>query len=131
MTNRIDREHPRPGATGSPRIRVPPAQLLEPVIVGSTPECCHCTACRTALREGQRIGVYAYRLGSANRWDLARIFCHTCTPDQLGEGTLGVTELLVTGTLGTLSNPSTQSHRFCVAEVLTETVSPATEGIQP
>ena len=131
MTNGIGLEHSRPGATGVPRIQVTPAQLLEPITVGSPPECCHCTVCRTALRTGQQIGVYAYRLESADRWDIVRIFCHTCTPDQLREGTLGVAELLVTGTLGTLSDPSTQSHRLCVTEVLTETVSPPTEGVQP
>ena len=131
MSNPIDRQQSRSDATRSPRIQVTVSQLFEPVTVGSLPDRCHCTACRTRLREGQRIGVYAYRLGSADRWDVARVFCPACAPEQVREPTLGVAELLVTATLGTVSEPATQSHRLCVTEVLTQRVSPPTEGAQP
>ena len=131
MTDPIDRQQPRSDTTRSPRVEVTGSQLLEPVTVGASPDCCHCTACRTGLREGEQIGLYAYRLGSTDRWDVTQVFCRTCTPEQLTEPTLGVTELLVTGTLGTLSDPATQSHRLCVVEVATQRVSPPTEGAQP
>ena len=115
----------------SPRVEVTGSQLLEPVTVGASPDCCHCTACRTCLCEGEQIGLYAYRLRSADRWDVTRVFCHTCAPGQVREPTLGVAEILVTGTLSTLSESATQLHRLCVTEVRTQRVSPPTEGVQP
>ena len=131
MTNPIDRQQPRSDTTRSPRVEVTGSQLLEPVTVGASPDCCHCTACRTCLCEGEQIGLYAYRLANTDQWDVARVFCCVCTPKQLTEPTLGVTELLVTGTLGTLSDPVTQLHRLCVVEVATQRVSRPTEGAQP
>ena len=131
MTNPIDRQQPRSDTTRSPRVEVTGSQLLEPVTVGASPDCCHCTSCRTCLREGEQIGLYAYRLRSADRWDVTRVFCHTCAPEQVREPTLGVAEILVTGTLSTLSESATQLHRLCVTEVRTQRVSPPTEGVQP
>ncbi len=126
-----DQHSSRSDAPGSHRVQVTPPQLFDPVTVGASPDRCQCTACHTHVHEGEQIGVYAYRLASTDRWDVARVFCHACAPEQLPEPTLGVAELLVTGTLGTLSEPATQSHRLCVTEVLTQHVSPPTEGIQP
>jgi hypothetical protein len=131
MRNLGDQRSSRSDATGSHQVQVTPPQLFEPVTVGPSPDRCHCTACHTPVHEGEQIGVYAYRLASTDRWDVARVFCRVCTPEQLPEPTLGVAELLVTGTLGTLSEPATQSHRLCVTEVLTQHVSPPTEGVQP
>ena len=131
MSNPPDGASSRSDAMGPHRVRSTPSQLLEPVTVGPSPEQCHCTACHTRIREGEQIGLYAYRLADTDQWDVARVFCRSCTPAQLRDPTLGVAECLVTGTLGTLSNPATQSHRLCVSEVLTESVSSPTEGVQP
>ncbi len=86
---------------------------------------------RGRLRAGQHVGLYAYRLAEASRWDIARLYCHRCAPDRLVGPTLGAAEVLMTGTLGTVSYPARQSHRLCVAEVLTRRVSPPTEGTRP
>ena len=131
MRNPVDQDSSSSDATGTHRIQVTPPQLFEPVTVGPSPNRCHCTACHTHVHEGEQIGVYAYRLAGTDRWDIARVFCRVCTPEQLPEPTLGVAELLVTGTLGTLSEPATQSHRLCVTEALTQRVRPPTEGVQP
>ena len=117
--------------TASPVIQTTPAQLMRPVPVGSSPTQCCCTDCKTTLREGQQVGLYAYRLVDTDRWDIARVFCRDCTPERFVGPTLGAAELLVTGTLGTVSHPATQSHRLCVGDVLTRVVSPPTEGSHP
>ena len=131
MSNHAGRQLQETGGGGSPLLQATPSQLLGSVTIGSAPDRCHCTACHTDIREGQQIGLYAYRLADTRRWDVARVFCRGCTPDQLAKPTRGVAELLVTGTLGTLSDPATQSHRLCVAEVLTQRLSPPTDGVQP
>ena len=117
--------------TAAPVIRTTPSQLVRPVPVGSSSTQCRCTDCHTTLHEGQQVGLYAYRLADADRWDIARVFCRDCTPERFVGPTLGAAELLVAGTLGTVSYPATQSHRLCVAEVLTRRVSPPTEGSHP
>lgn len=114
-----------------PAVQTTPVQLLRPVLIGSSPNQCQCTACHTTLGDGQQVGLYAYRLADAGRWDVARVFCRDCTPERFVGPTLGAAELLVTGTLGTISHAATQSHRLCVADVLTRRVSPPTEGSQP
>lgn len=115
----------------APLVQAPPTQLLQPISVGPTPDQCVCTGCRKRLYEGQQLGVYAYQLADADWWDVSRIYCRACTPEELVGPTLGAAELLVTGTLGTVSHPATQSHRLCLVEVLTRTISPPTEGTQP
>ena len=117
--------------TATPVIQTTSSQLLQPVPVGSGAKQCRCHDCHTRLREGQQIGLYAYRLAEADRWDLARVFCRDCTPEQLAGPTLGVAELLGTGTLGTVSYSAIRSHQLCIAEVLTRRVSPPTEGSHP
>lgn len=112
-------------------ISVTPTRLVSPVVVGPTGGDCRCTTCRAAIHAGQQVGVYAYRLADAREWDIARVFCRDCAPAGVSHPTLGTTELLVTGRLGTVSLPATQSHRLCVVEVLTRTVSPQTEGTPP
>jgi hypothetical protein len=131
MSNHTDRQLQETETEGVPLLQATPPQLLGSVTIGSSPDRCYCTACHTHVGEGQEIGLYAYWLTDTRRWDVARVFCRACTPDQLAKPTLGVAELLVTGTLGTLSDPATQSHRLCVAEVLTQQVSPPTDGVQP
>ena len=112
-------------------VRTTPSQLLEPSTVGPSPGQCHCTECNRQIGEGESIGVYAYRLSEASRWDIARLYCRECAPDRLVGPTLGAAELLVTGTLGTVLYPTRQSHRLCVAEALTRSVSPPAEGARP
>ena len=112
-------------------VRATPSQLLEPNTVGPSPGQCHCAGCHGRLRAGQHVGLYAYRLTEASRWDIARLYCRECAPDRLVGPTLGAAEVLVTGTLGTVSYPARQSHRLCVAEVLTRRVSPPMEGTRP
>lgn len=131
MRKLVDQCSSRSDDMGTHRVQVTPPRLFEPVTVGPSPDRCHCTACHTRVHEGEQIGVYAYRLASTDRWDVARVFCRVCTPEQFSEPTLRVAELLVTGTLGTRSEPATQSHRLCVTEVLTQDVSPPMEGVQP
>lgn len=116
--------------TTPPVVQTTPAQLLQPAPVGSSPKQCCCTDCQTTLREGQQVGLYAYRLADADHWNIARVFCCECIPDRLVGPTLGAAELLITGTLGIVSYPAIQTHQLCVAEVLTRVVSPPTEGSQ-
>ena len=130
MSEHADQESSA-GSTPPPVVQTTPAQLLRPVPVGSSLTHCRCTGCHTTLRGGQQVGLYAYRLADADRWDIARVFCRDCTPERFVGPTLGATELLVTGTLGTVSHPATQSHRLCVADVLTRVVSRPTEGSHP
>ena len=130
MSEHADQESSA-GSTPPPVVQTTPAQLLRPVPVGSSLTHCRCTGCHATLREGQQVGLYAYRLTDVNRWDIARVFCRDCTPKRLVGPTLGAAELLVAGTLGTVSYPTIQSHRLCVADVLTRRVSPPTEGAQP
>jgi hypothetical protein len=129
MSGRADQQ-PSADNTAPPVIQTTPAQLLRPVLVGSSPTHCRCTDCQTTLHEGQQVGLYAYRLADADHWDIARVFCRDCTLERFVGPTLGAAELLVTGTLGTVSFLRTQSHRLCVVDVLTRVVSPPTEGSQ-
>lgn len=117
--------------TDPPALRCRPGQLFAGLAIGTPAGTVVCTACDTAVVEGQRVGVYAYQRAEGLCWDTRRAYCADCVPATLSSPTLGVAELIVRGWVGTLALPRTRTHRPCLVEVQPVIYSPPTEGCPP
>jgi len=127
-----DRECPGSELTASTaQITVDPAQFLTGLTVGLPTERVVCVGCTTQLAEGRAVTVYGYRRAECPRWNLRRCYCADCAPAVIDEPTLGVTELLAQAWLGTMTLPTTRSHRLCPTDVEIVDDSPPKEGTRP
>lgn len=116
-------------------VRATPTQLLRGLTLPSaqstpTPHV-RCTACDTQLRAGASITAPAYRLTQTREWVLPRVYCRRCGPKTCPQPTRGAVDVLVTGTLATISDATTQTHALCVTTLEPIAVSPPTEGSNP
>ena len=106
-------------------------QVLTGHPVGPDPDTAFCIGCGAALHETDIVFAYAYRAADSVQWDVPRVFCHGCVPDRIRSPTLGTVEVLVGGRLGTITLPTSRSHRLCLTELAVRDDSPATEGCPP
>jgi len=90
-----------------------------------------CIGCGEALYETDIVFAYAYRCAEAADWIVSRLYCLECAPSRVRSPTLGVTEVLVGGRLGTITLPTARSHRLCLTELALRAFSPPTEGCPP
>ena len=90
-----------------------------------------CIGCGKALHETDIVFAYAYRCAEAADWIVSRLYCLECAPSRVRSPTLGVTEVLVGGRLGTITLPTARSHRLCLTELALRAFSPPTEGYPP
>ena len=114
-----------------PTVTATPAQVLHGHPVGPKPDAAVCIGCGAPLRETDIVFAYAYRCADAAQWDIPRLFCHGCAPDRIKSPTLGTTELLVGGRLGSIALPTPRSPRLCLTELALRAFSPPTEGCAP
>ena len=108
-----------------------PEQLLAGHPVGPKPDAAICIGCGEGLHATDIAFAYAYRCADAVRWEVPRLYCLGCAPDRIRSPTLGTTEALVGGRLGTLALPTTRHHRLCLTELAIRAFSPPTEGCPP
>ncbi|MFC4438565.1 MULTISPECIES: hypothetical protein [Natrialbaceae] len=114
-----------------PAVVATPAQILQGYPVGPEPDTVLCIGCGTALHETDIVFAYAYRCADSTRWDVPRLFCRGCVPNRIRSPTLGTTEVLVGGRLGTIAFPTPRSQQLCLSELTTRAFSPPTEGSEP
>ncbi|QCS42025.1 hypothetical protein FEJ81_06510 [Natrinema versiforme] len=88
-------------------------------------------SCGEALHETDIVFAYAYRCAETTDWIVSRLYCHGCVPERVRSPTLGVTEVLVGGRLGTITLSTARSHRLCLTELAVRAFSPPTEGCPP
>ncbi|MDG5820193.1 hypothetical protein [Natronococcus sp. A-GB7] len=121
----------RAGHREEPTVTATPAQVLHGHPVGPKPDAAVCIGCGSPLRETDIVFAYAYRCADAAQWDIPRLFCHGCAPGRIRSPTLGTTELLVGGRLGSIALPTPRSSRLCLTELALRAFSPPTEGCAP
>jgi hypothetical protein len=92
-------------------------QILTGHMVEVDSEVVRCTGCDEVLVAGDIVFAYAARCVEACRWTVPRLYCVGCAPSEVISPTLGVTEALLGGRLGTQSSPSTQTHEHCLVEL--------------
>ena len=107
-----------------------PLQALTGVHIGLANCTVRCAVCVETLREGNSIGVYAYRAADDPEWVLTRCCCRQCAPEGI-ETILRTSEVGITATLDVVSLSSEQRHQLCLDDVETLAVSPLTEGTVP
>ena len=90
-----------------------------------------CIGCGEALHEVDIVSAYAYRCADAADWVVSRLYCLECAPARIRSPTLGATEVLVGGRLGSITLPTARTHRLCLVELKMRTFSPPTEGCAP
>lgn len=104
------------------------SQILTGHIIGDSSATVRCTVCTDALGSGDIVFALASRCVEQRRWAVPRLYCVGCAPARIDSPTLGVTEALVAGRLGTLSLPTTRSHGLCLTELAVRELSPPTES---
>jgi len=108
-----------------------PEAVLAGHPVGPRTDGAVCIGCGRALHETDIVFAYAYRCADAADWIVSRLYCLECAPSRVRSPTLGVTEVLVGGRLGTITLPTARSHRLCLSELALRAFSPAQEGCPP
>ena len=114
-----------------PTVTASPAQVLHGHPVGPKPAAAVCIGCGSRLQETDIVFAYAYRCADTAQWDIPRLFCHGCAPNRIKSPTLGTTEVLVGGRLGSITLPTPRSPRLCLTELALRAHSPPTEGCTP
>jgi len=113
-------------------VETTPETVLEGLAVGAVGKA-QCDHCHEPVREGDRVGVYAYQLVEwpESRWDLPMLACAGCRRSDLGTPTLGATEVLAHARLSTTSDSATQSAQLTIRAPDVVLVSPANNGSEP
>ncbi|ADB60131.1 hypothetical protein Htur_1241 [Haloterrigena turkmenica DSM 5511] len=114
-----------------PTVIASPEAVLAGHPVGPRSNGAVCIGCGEALHETDIVFAYAYRCTDAADWVVLRLYCLGCAPARIRSPTLGVTEVLVGGRLGTITLPTARTHRQCLTELQSRAVSPPTEGGPP
>jgi hypothetical protein len=89
---------------------------------------CECTACNRILREGEQVTIYAARQENAPTFAIERLYCRNCTPEELTNPTLGLSEHLLQSRLTRTLDVRTQSEFQTLGEIQTLDVSAPSQG---
>ncbi|MFC6906829.1 hypothetical protein [Halalkalicoccus tibetensis] len=87
-----------------------------------------CTACNRPLREGEQVTIYAARKEDAPTFAIERIYCRNCTPEELTNPTLGLSEHLLQSRLTRTLDVRTQSEFQTLGEITTLDTSAPSQG---
>lgn len=111
-------------------ITAPPEQVFNghPVGVGGK---AYCAACKRTLRDGDRVGAYAYKAQGGRTWGIPQLRCTDCRRSSLPQPTLGTTELLLHARLAVTSDQQTEQAHLALTEVSQAAHSPPNKGGQP
>ncbi|WP_377076537.1 hypothetical protein [Natronoarchaeum sp. GCM10025703] len=113
-----------------PTVSAAPEQVLTGHPVGPSATGPQCADCGTAFVETDLVFAYAYRCADRAVWDVPRLYCWGCAPGTVRTPTLGATEVLVGGRLGTIACPTARSQRLCLTELALRAYSPPMEGVR-
>ncbi|TYL35937.1 hypothetical protein CV102_25005 [Natronococcus pandeyae] len=100
-------------------------------LVGPEPDTALRIGCGAALYEADIVFASAYRWADSTRWDVPRLVCRGCVPDRIRSPTLGTTEGLVGGRLGTIALPTPRSQQLCLTDLTMRAFCPPAEGSEP
>ncbi|MCU4975388.1 hypothetical protein OB955_22085 [Halobacteria archaeon AArc-m2/3/4] len=114
-----------------PVVLATPTQVLTGHQVGPRADAAICIGCGDPLHETDIVFAYAYRCAEAADWAVSRLYCFSCAPKTIKSPTLGTTEVVMGGRLGTIALPTLRTHRLCLTELKIRAVSPPTEGCPP
>ena len=89
-----------------------------------------CIGCSSRLVVGDIVFAYASLRAGFDEWEITRLYCRRCTPSGITTPTLGATEILVGGRLGTVARPTTRRHQLCLTELAVRDESPPTQGAE-
>ena len=103
-------------------------QILTGVVVSEGSGVVRCTSCNAVIGATDIVFAYAARCVEQRAWRVPRLYCVGCAPASVRGPTLGVTEVILGGRLGTRSCPTARTHRSCLAELAVRAYSPPTEG---
>lgn len=138
MTDRTQSDQPLTNLATQPHghlVKATPTQVLTglslPTALRTPTPHVRCTVCDTQLRAGATIIAPAYRLTQTREWVIPRVYCRRCGPTTCPQPTRGAVDVLVTGTLATISDATTQTHALCLTELEPIASSPATTGSRP
>ncbi|WP_122091109.1 hypothetical protein [Halalkalicoccus subterraneus] len=88
----------------------------------------NCTACNRTLREGEQVTIYAARQEDAPTFAIERIYCRQCTPEELTNPTLGLSEHLLQTRLTRTLDVRTQREFQTLGEIQTLDTSAPSQG---
>ena len=113
-------------------VKTTPETLLKGLAVDAGGKA-QCDQCHEPVREGDRVGVYAYQMveWAEPAWDLPTVACIGCRRSDLETSTLGAVEVLAHARLGVTSDSATQSARLTIRDPDIVLVSPADNGSEP
>ncbi len=114
-----------------PVVIATPEEALAGHPVGPRSNGAICIGCGETLHEADIVFAYAYRCAESAVWAVSRLYCLECAPTRIRSPTLGATEVLVGGRLGTITLPTSRTHRLCLTELALRAFSPAQEGCAP
>ena len=103
-------------------------QILTGLVLDRESGVIRCCVCDAVIGATDIVLGYAARCVEAAAWDVQRVYCFGCAPATVRSPTLGVTEAIVGGRVGTRSCPTERTHRSCLVEVTLRAYSPPTEG---
>jgi hypothetical protein len=103
-------------------------QILTGIVISDDSGVVRCTSCGDVIAATDIVFAYASRCVGEVEWRVPRLHCVGCAPAVVHTPTLGVTEAIVGGRLGTRSRPTARTHRSCLAEIAVRSYSPPTEG---
>ena len=76
-----------------------------------------CTYCKSTLREGDAVTVYAYRLAEEAVLSIARLYCAECDRRTIEHPTCGCFEWLAEANLALTADVTQQTHSLTLAGI--------------
>jgi hypothetical protein len=96
-------------------------QLLTGQAIGETASC---SMCESKLDLSDVVFAYACRRINRSHWTVRRLYCWGCCPTRIESGTLSVTEAIVSGRVGTRTDPTARETKLCLTELVVRDYSP-------
>ena len=96
------------------------AAVAEQIITGwsvGVGETALCAYCKSTLREGDAVTVYAYRPAEETVLSVARLYCAKCDRRTIGHPTCGCFEWLAEAYLALTADVTQQTHALTLAGV--------------
>ena len=87
-----------------------------------------CVGCGEAFTVGEIVFATAERCVERTRWRVPRLYCWGCAPAVLESPTVGVSEAIIGGRVGTRLDPTGQVTQYCLTEIAIRAYSPASHG---
>lgn len=86
-----------------------------------------CSYCKNTLQEGDPVSAYAVQYAGDDAWSVPRLYCQGCRL-TITDPTLGATELLADGRLGSIMDVATQQSSLTLLGIERITKSTPEDG---